>query len=197
MHPHSASSLPLCTYLTLPTPLQHTCPSLTLRPPAEIYGHEDVKKALLLAMVGGVSKVLPDGMKLRGDIHACLMGDPGVAKSQLLRYVAHISPRAVYTTGKGSSGEGKGGKGGGGRTGVREGVVSSLCHQHGGFRCVCDILIPFAGEFEAVGVHYRQDPQVRELGAHKRGVWGGKGGCMVWWGGRWGVGDELALKHTA
>jgi hypothetical protein len=73
--------------------------------PAEIYGHEDVKKALLLAMVGGVSKVLGDGMKLRGDIHACLMGDPGVAKSQLLRYVAHISPRAVYTTGKGSSGE--------------------------------------------------------------------------------------------
>ena len=57
-------------------------------------------------MVGGVSKVMGDGMKLRGDIHACLMGDPGVAKSQLLRYVAHVSPRAVYTTGKGSSGEG-------------------------------------------------------------------------------------------
>ena len=53
-------------------------------------------------------QVLPDGMKLRGDIHACLMGDPGVAKSQLLRYVAHISPRAVYTTGKGSSGASKG-----------------------------------------------------------------------------------------
>ena len=65
-----------------------------------------MKKALLLAMVGGVSKVLGDGMKLRGDIHACLMGDPGVAKSQLLRYVTHISPRAVYTTGKGSSGVG-------------------------------------------------------------------------------------------
>ena len=72
----------------------------------EIYGHEDVKKALLLAMVGGVTRSLPDGMKLRGDIHLCLMGDPGVAKSQLLRYVAHISPRAVYTTGKGSSGVG-------------------------------------------------------------------------------------------
>jgi DNA replication licensing factor MCM7 len=72
----------------------------------EIYGHEDVKKALLLAMVGGPTRVLPDGMKLRGDIHACLMGDPGVAKSQLLRYVAYISPRAIYTTGKGSSGVG-------------------------------------------------------------------------------------------
>jgi len=72
----------------------------------EIYGHEDVKKALLLAMVGGTTRALPDGMKLRGDIHACLMGDPGVAKSQLLRYVAYISPRAVYTSGKGSSGVG-------------------------------------------------------------------------------------------
>ena len=72
----------------------------------EIYGHEDVKKALLLAMVGGVTRALPDGMKLRGNVHVCLMGDPGVAKSQLLRYVTHISPRAVYTTGKGSSGVG-------------------------------------------------------------------------------------------
>lgn len=72
----------------------------------EIYGHEDVKKALLLAMVGGVSRTLPDGMKLRGDVHMCLMGDPGVAKSQLLRYVAFLSPRAIYTTGKGSSGVG-------------------------------------------------------------------------------------------
>ena len=40
----------------------------------EIFGHEDVKKALLLLMVGGVTKQLPDGMKLRGDIHLCLMG---------------------------------------------------------------------------------------------------------------------------
>lgn len=72
----------------------------------EIYGHEDVKKALLLAMVGGVSRTLADGMKLRGDVHMCLMGDPGVAKSQLLRYVAFLSPRAIYTTGKGSSGVG-------------------------------------------------------------------------------------------
>jgi DNA replication licensing factor MCM7 len=65
-----------------------------------------VKKALLLQMVGGVSRAFPDGMRLRGDIHICLMGDPGVAKSQLLKHVAKVAPRAVYTTGKGSSGVG-------------------------------------------------------------------------------------------
>ena len=42
----------------------------------EIFGHEEVKKALLLLMVGGVTKQMPDGMKLRGDIHLCLMGEP-------------------------------------------------------------------------------------------------------------------------
>ena len=42
----------------------------------EIFGHEDVKKALLLCMVGGVTRQLPDGMKIRGDIHVCLMGAP-------------------------------------------------------------------------------------------------------------------------
>lgn len=51
----------------------------------EIFGHEDVKKALLLQLVCGVSRALPDGMKIRGDINICLMGDPGVAKSQLLK----------------------------------------------------------------------------------------------------------------
>lgn len=63
-------------------------------------------QALLLQMVGGVPRSFPDGMRLRGDIHVCLMGDPGVAKSQLLKHVAKIAPRAVYTTGKGSSGVG-------------------------------------------------------------------------------------------
>lgn len=72
----------------------------------EIYGMEDVKKALLLQMVGGVTRVMPDGMKIRGDINICLMGDPGVAKSQLLKHISTIAPRAVYTSGKGSSGVG-------------------------------------------------------------------------------------------
>ncbi|GFR49380.1 hypothetical protein Agub_g11405 [Astrephomene gubernaculifera] len=72
----------------------------------EIFGMEDVKKALLLMMVGGQTRIFPDGLKLRGDVHMCLMGDPGVAKSQLLKYVSRVMPRAVYTTGKGSSGVG-------------------------------------------------------------------------------------------
>ena len=58
----------------------------------EIYGHEDVKKALLLLMVGGVDRN-PAGMKIRGNINICLMGDPGVAKSQLLSYMDRLAPR--------------------------------------------------------------------------------------------------------
>ena len=72
----------------------------------EIFGHEDIKRALLLQLVGGVFRQMSDGMKIRGDINICLMGDPGVAKSQLLKHVASIAPRGVYTTGKGSSGVG-------------------------------------------------------------------------------------------
>eukprot|EP00732_Lithocolla_globosa_P003231 Lithocolla_globosa_v1_NODE_2496_length_1980_cov_5.944935.p1 type:complete len:429 gc:universal NODE_2496_length_1980_cov_5.944935:272-1558(+) len=67
----------------------------------EIYGHADVKKALLLQMISGVTNQRQDGMRIRGDINVCLVGDPGVAKSQLLKWVAHLSPRGVYTTGKG------------------------------------------------------------------------------------------------
>ena len=72
----------------------------------EIHGLEDVKKALLLLLVGGVSKKMADGMKIRGDINILLMGDPGVAKSQLLKHISLLAPRGVYTTGKGSSGVG-------------------------------------------------------------------------------------------
>ncbi|KAI0404833.1 DNA replication licensing factor mcm7 [Xylaria palmicola] len=72
----------------------------------EIYGHLDVKKALLLLLVGGVTKEMGDGMRIRGDINICLMGDPGVAKSQLLKYISKVAPRGVYTSGRGSSGVG-------------------------------------------------------------------------------------------
>lgn len=60
----------------------------------EIFGHEDVKKALLLLLCGGVARRLLDGIRIRGDIHVCLMGDPGVAKSQLLKHIVTVAPRS-------------------------------------------------------------------------------------------------------
>merc|ERR1712060_508202 len=72
----------------------------------EIYGLEDVKKAMLLLLVAGVTKDYKDGVRIRGDINMLLMGDPGVAKSQLLKHITRVAPRCVYTTGKGSSGVG-------------------------------------------------------------------------------------------
>ena len=71
-----------------------------------IYGYETIKLAIALQLFGGVPKKLPDGSEIRGDIHILLVGDPGVAKSQMLRYVHRIAPRSVYTTGKGTTSAG-------------------------------------------------------------------------------------------
>ncbi len=71
-----------------------------------IYGHTVVKKGLLLQLMGGVSKVTPEGMALRGDINICIVGDPSTSKSQFLKYICSFLPRAVYTSGKASSAAG-------------------------------------------------------------------------------------------
>jgi DNA replication licensing factor MCM2 len=68
-----------------------------------IYGHSDIKRALALALFGGESKNPGQKHRVRGDINVLLCGDPGTAKSQFLKYVGQIAPRAVYTTGQGAS----------------------------------------------------------------------------------------------
>ena len=71
-----------------------------------IFGMEWEKSALALQQFGGVDKALPDGTRIRGDIHMLMMGDPGLAKSQLLRSSARIAPRGVMATGKSTSAAG-------------------------------------------------------------------------------------------
>lgn len=68
-----------------------------------IYGHYDIKTAIACSLFAGVAKELESKARLRGDINVLLVGDPGVAKSQFLKYTEHIGHRAVYTTGKGAS----------------------------------------------------------------------------------------------
>ena len=71
-----------------------------------VFGHDEVKKGLLLMLFGGVNKETQEGIKLRGDINICLVGDPSTAKSQFLKYICNLIPRSIYTSGKGSSAAG-------------------------------------------------------------------------------------------
>jgi len=71
-----------------------------------IYGYEEIKKSLVLQLFGGLQKFHSDGTRTRGDIHILLIGDPGVAKSQVLGFIANISPKGRYVVGKSTSGAG-------------------------------------------------------------------------------------------
>ena len=67
---------------------------------------DEEKEAIALQLFGGVMKRYPDGVRTRGDIHVLLIGDPGTAKSQLLRYIADVAPHGIYTSGKGATAAG-------------------------------------------------------------------------------------------
>uniref|UniRef100_A0A0G4HFX9 DNA replication licensing factor MCM5 n=1 Tax=Chromera velia CCMP2878 TaxID=1169474 RepID=A0A0G4HFX9_9ALVE len=71
-----------------------------------IFGSEDIKRALACLLFSGSRKLLPDKTRIRGDINVLLLGDPGTAKSQFLKFVERAAPVAVYTSGKGSSAAG-------------------------------------------------------------------------------------------
>ncbi|MEM1577568.1 MAG: minichromosome maintenance protein MCM [Candidatus Pacearchaeota archaeon] len=71
-----------------------------------IYGYEEIKLALALQLFGGVRKRKSDGTYTRGDIHILLVGDPGVAKSVILKFIASIAPRGRYVVGKAATGAG-------------------------------------------------------------------------------------------
>ena len=71
-----------------------------------IMGHQVEKEAILLLLAGGTSTVLPDGTKLRGDINVLFVGDPGVAKSEMLKFAAQVAPRGIFASGRGTTAAG-------------------------------------------------------------------------------------------
>ncbi len=71
-----------------------------------IQGYYNVKEAIAYQLFGGTAKVLEDKTHIRGDIHILIVGDPGIGKSQILKYVSKLAPRGIYTSGKGTSGVG-------------------------------------------------------------------------------------------
>eukprot|EP01134_Creolimax_fragrantissima_P000998 CFRG0998T1 len=72
----------------------------------KVCGHDDIKRGILLMLLGGVHKTTLENTHIRGDINCCVVGDPSTAKSQFLKYVSEFLPRAIYTSGKASSAAG-------------------------------------------------------------------------------------------
>jgi replicative DNA helicase Mcm len=71
-----------------------------------IKGHDNIKESIALLLFGGVGKTLPDGTRLRGKSNILMIGDPGTGKSQILKFVAGLAARGLYTSGKGTTAAG-------------------------------------------------------------------------------------------
>jgi replicative DNA helicase Mcm len=82
------------------------CENITNSIAPSIYGNKPVKYAVALQLFSSEARVLQDGTRIRGDSHILLVGDPGVAKSQILKYMNMVAPRSIYTSGKGTSAAG-------------------------------------------------------------------------------------------
>ncbi|KAI9462354.1 MCM-domain-containing protein [Lactarius psammicola] len=106
-----------------------------------IFGSLDIKKAITCLLFGGSKKILPDGMRLRGDINVLLLGDPGTAKSQLLKFVEKVAPIAVYTSGKGSSAAGL-------TASVQRDSISREFYLEGGAMVLADTGVVCIDEFD-------------------------------------------------
>ncbi|GAQ88362.1 DNA replication licensing factor MCM2 component [Klebsormidium nitens] len=113
-----------------------------------IFGHEHIKTGLALAMLGGQEKNVDGKHRLRGDINMLLLGDPGTAKSQFLKYVEKTAQRAVYTTGKGASAVGL-------TAGVHKDPITREWTLEGGALVLADRGMCLIDEFDKMNDHDR------------------------------------------
>ena len=113
-----------------------------------IYGHKHIKTGIAMSMFGGVGKDIKQKHKIRGDINVLLLGDPGVAKSQFLKYIKETFYRCVYTTGKGASAVGL-------TAGVHRDPVTKEWALEGGALVLADKGIFLIDEFDKMNDHDR------------------------------------------
>ncbi len=106
-----------------------------------IFGHDICKMALAMSLFGGVPKNINDKHRIRGDVNVLLLGDPGTAKSQLLKYAELTAPRAVYSTGKGASAVGL-------TAGVHKDPITKEWTLEGGALVLADKGVALIDEFD-------------------------------------------------